>query len=152
MFNDRDLAVIGGGAVLSVFCLLLPVSFAWKISFGVIVLVLSMILALTRLGGDRLPVEEWLRRRVRFYFRPRRWVFHEREMPEMPASVPGKTPLGKPQARAEQPRTGISFEKLPLSAPSAAGMLLMLTGLYFLYALWTGEIAQISMVLGGLLR
>ena len=53
MFNDRDLAVIGSGAVLSIFCLLLPVSFAWKIIIGLGVLVLSMVLALLRLGTHR---------------------------------------------------------------------------------------------------
>ena len=39
MFDDRDLGVLGAGALLSVLCLLLPFSFAGKVALGCVVLV-----------------------------------------------------------------------------------------------------------------
>ena len=80
MFNDRDLAMIGAGAAAAVLCLLLPVSFAGKVAAGLCTLVASMTIALLRLGMDRLPVEEWLKRRFRYLLRPRRWTFQVRRV------------------------------------------------------------------------
>ena len=55
MFNDRDLGILGGGALLAVLCLFLPFSFVGKIVVGFFVLILFMVLALLRLGPDRVP-------------------------------------------------------------------------------------------------
>ena len=66
MFNDRDLGILGGGALLAVLCLFLPFSFAGKMVVGFLVLVAFMALALLRLGPDRVPPEVWLMRRFRY--------------------------------------------------------------------------------------
>lgn len=76
MFRDRDLFLLGAGALLSAFCLLLPLPFVGKLVSGVFTLVGFMLLALLRLGPDRIPPEEWLRRRLRFRLLPRRFVYH----------------------------------------------------------------------------
>ncbi len=76
MFRDRDLFLLGAGALLSALCLLLPLPFAGKLVAGVLTLVGFMVLALLRLGPDRISIEEWLRRRLRFWFSPRRFVYH----------------------------------------------------------------------------
>jgi hypothetical protein len=75
MFRDRDLFLLGVGALLSALCLLLPVAFAGKLVAGVLTLVGFMALALLRLGPDRVPLEEWLLRRLRFWLSPRRFVY-----------------------------------------------------------------------------
>ncbi len=77
MFNDRDLGVLGAGALLSVLCLLLPFSFAGRVALGCGVLVSGMVLAFLRLGPDRIPPEEWLRRRVRFQLQARRYTYQQ---------------------------------------------------------------------------
>jgi len=75
MFNDRDLFILGAGALLAVFCLFLPFSFAGKVVAGMLVLVGGMVIALLRLGSDRVPLEEWLLRRLRFWLGTRHFVF-----------------------------------------------------------------------------
>ena len=74
MFNNRDLYILGGGALLAVLCLFLPLSFAGKVVIGFLVLVSFMVLALLRLGPDRVPPEVWLMRRFRYAMQTRRYV------------------------------------------------------------------------------
>lgn len=76
MFNDRDLAILGVGAALAVMCLLLPFKFSIKVVFGIIILALAMVLALLRLGPDRVPLETWFYRRFRFWLGSHRFVYH----------------------------------------------------------------------------
>src|SRR5258706_12419268 len=66
MFNDRDLGILGAGALLAILCLFLPLSFTGKVVIGFLVLVGFMALALLRLGPDRVPLEVWLTRRFRY--------------------------------------------------------------------------------------
>src|SRR5512143_3516362 len=74
MFNDRDLGILGAGALLAVLCLFLPLSFAGKVVIGFLVLVGFMALALLRLGPDRVPPEVWLMRRFRYSVQTRQYV------------------------------------------------------------------------------
>jgi hypothetical protein len=74
MFNNRDLYILGGGALLAVMCLFLPLSFAGKVVIGFLVLVSFMVLALVRLGPDRVPPEVWMMRRFRYAMQTRRYV------------------------------------------------------------------------------
>ena len=74
MFNDRDLGILGAGALLAVLCLFLPFSFAGKVVIGFLVLVGFMALALLRLGPDRVPPEVWLSRRFRYSMQTRQYV------------------------------------------------------------------------------
>ena len=74
MFNDRDLGILGTGAVLAILCLFLPLSFTGKVVIGFLVLVGFMALALLRLGPDRVPPEVWLMRRFRYSMQTRQYV------------------------------------------------------------------------------
>ena len=74
MFNDRDLGILGAGALLAVLCLFLPLSFTGKVVIGFLVLVAFMALALLRLGPDRVPPEVWLMRRFRYSMQTRQYV------------------------------------------------------------------------------
>ena len=74
MFNNRDLSILGGGALLAVLCLFLPLSFVGKVVVGFLVLVAFMALALLRLGPDRVPPETWLKRRFRYAMQTRQYV------------------------------------------------------------------------------
>jgi hypothetical protein len=74
MFNDRDLGILGAGALLAVLCLFLPFSFVGKVVIGFLVLVGFMALALLRLGPDRVPPEVWLARRFRYSRQTRQYV------------------------------------------------------------------------------
>ena len=101
MFNDRDLAILGVGAALAVMCLLLPFEFFVKVVFGIILLALAMVLALLRLGPDRVPLETWFYRRFRFWLGSHRFVFHRDEYAvksqtgkddRVPTAIPGFWP------------------------------------------------------------
>jgi len=74
MFNNRDLSILGGGSLLAVLCLFLPLSFAGKVVIGFLVLVSFMVLALLRLGPDRVPPEVWMMRRFRYAVQTRKYV------------------------------------------------------------------------------
>lgn len=74
MFNNRDLGILGAGALLAVLCLFLPLSFVGKVVIGFLVLVAFMALALLRLGPDRVPPEVWLQRRFRYAWQTRQYV------------------------------------------------------------------------------
>jgi hypothetical protein len=74
MFNDRDLGILGAGAILAVLCLFLPFSFVGKVVVGFLVLVGFMALALLRLGPDRVPPEVWIARRFRYSMQTRQYV------------------------------------------------------------------------------
>lgn len=74
MFNNRDLSILGAGALLAVLCLFLPLSFVGKVVVGFLVLVAFMALALLRLGPDRVPPETWLKRRFRYAVQTRQYV------------------------------------------------------------------------------
>ena len=75
MFNDRDLGVLGGGAVGAILCLMLPWSFAVKIAIAVVILVIAMALAFARFGADRLTLEQYLKRQLVFRFQPRKYSY-----------------------------------------------------------------------------
>jgi hypothetical protein len=79
MFNNRDLGILGGGALLAVLCLFLPLSFVGKVVIGFLVLVAFMALALLRLGPDRVPPETWLKRRFRYAWQTRQYVNQQTE-------------------------------------------------------------------------
>jgi hypothetical protein len=79
MFNNRDLGILGGGALLAVLCLFLPLSFVGKVVIGFLVLVAFMALALLRLGPDRVPPEIWLKRRFRYAWQTRQYVNQQTE-------------------------------------------------------------------------
>ena len=75
MFNDRDLGVLGGGALGAILCLMLPWSFAAKVTVAVVILVISMALAFARFGADRLTLEQYVKRQLVFRFQPRRYSY-----------------------------------------------------------------------------
>ena len=104
MFNDRDLGILGAGALLAVLCLFLPFSFVGKVVTGFLVLVGFMALALLRLGPDRVPPEVWLMRRFRYSMQTRQYV-NQQTASRRPEGVPaadkvaeGKSPLSVSEA------------------------------------------------------
>jgi hypothetical protein len=158
MFNDRDIAVIGIGAFASVLCLLLPVPFPWKIGIGFIVLAAAMVAALIRLGRDRLTLEEYLFRRIRFRLRPKLWTFRNRDMPAQPG--PWRKSAPPREVRQVQPEPVPAYRPVPVAvawrmdgvrAERLASLLMIVVGAYFLYWLRTGGAAVLGADLSWLL-
>ncbi len=108
MFNDRDLGVLGAGALLAVLCLFLPIAFVGKIVVGFLVLILFMALALLRLGPDRVPLEVWFMRRVRYGVDVRKYV-NQRE-PSSTVAQPSRT-----EGRPSTPAPAVQFQPLELA-------------------------------------
>ena len=88
MFNDRDLGVLGGGALGAILCLMLPWSFAAKVTVAVVLLVISMALAFARFGPDRLTLEQYLKRQLIFRFQPRRYSYFKKGEPNQTSTIP----------------------------------------------------------------
>lgn len=104
MFNDRDLGILGAGALLAVLSLFLPLSFAGKVVVGFLVLVAFMALALLRLGPDRVPLEVWLMRRFRYSMQTRQYVNQqEASRRAQPTSTSAPSVKKSRAPRAERP-------------------------------------------------
>lgn len=96
MFNDRDLGVLGGGALAAILCLMLPWSFAAKVIVAVVLLVISVALAFARFGADRLTLEQYLKRQVIFRVQPRRYSYFRKGEPLKGSSMPASNNRGRP--------------------------------------------------------
>ena len=148
MFNDRDLFIIGAGALLAVFCLMLPFSFVGKVVIGLGVLIGFMVLALLRLGPDRIPLEKWLRRRIRFRLQARRYTYQQpgyeakrpKEKKRQPEAKESIQPMPAP-AFGIQP-VGLALEEIGIYP--LATIFLGVVGIYFLSWLAQGGAAEIS--------
>ena len=62
MFNSREITFLGGGGLLAILCLLLPIGFAGKIVLGGIVLVASVVLVFAKTKNNQTyDVAAWKR-------------------------------------------------------------------------------------------
>ena len=104
MFNDRDLGILGAGALFAVLSLFLPLSFAGKVAVGFVVLVAFMALALLRLGPDRVPPEVWLMRRFRYTMQTRRYV-NQQEASRAQSVQNAPPPPPPPEQKSHIPKT-----------------------------------------------
>jgi hypothetical protein len=96
MFNDRDLGVLGGGALGAILCLMLPWTFAVKVTVAVVLLVVSMALAFARFGVDRLTLEQYLKRQLTFRFQPRRYSYFKKGEPSKSRPMPVQSTASGP--------------------------------------------------------
>ena len=152
MFKDRDLAVIGAGAVLTILCLMLPFSFAGKVFAGVIVLGLAMVGALARFGPDRVNLEVSLIRVWRRRRSPTRFTFQRPgyKSPPVDASQADAKPQVAPQPKHQAPVPApaaafpIRFSLESDRLYSLAGVFLFVVAVYFLAWLAQGGAAAIG--------
>jgi hypothetical protein len=75
--KDRDLAVIGAGAFLTVLCLLFQWPFVIRIVVGLLVLVAAMIVGLGRYGADKEPLEQHIARRLGDLIKPKKYTYQD---------------------------------------------------------------------------
>lgn len=143
MFNDRDLGLLGAGALAAVLCLFLPFSFAGKVVTGFVVLVVFMVGALLRLGPDRVPLETWLTRKARFAWGTRKFV-NQREPSSLqtgPQPVPN-TPTPTSPVPTDFRPVDLAWEDVGIYPLVTA--FLAVVGLYFSFWLAQGGADQIS--------
>ena len=143
MFNDRDLGIIGAGALAAVLCLFMPFSFVGKVVVGFLVLLLFMVAALLRLGPDRVPLEVWLMRKARYAFGMRKYVNQQKP------STLDTNQERQQTSRPAETAAAVSFRPLEL-AWSEVGVYPLLTAflavvaVYFAVWLAHGGAQQIS--------
>ena len=156
MFNDRDLGILGAGALLAILCLFLPLSFSGKVVIGFLVLVSFMALALLRLGPDRVPPEVWLTRRFRYSMQTRQYVnqqtatrkAEEKNRPKQKAQRPKMererpTPSYKPDAAGPTVRP-IDLAWNEVGVYPLLTVLLGVVGIYFAVWLANGGAQELS--------
>ncbi len=120
MFNNRDLGILGGGALLAVLSLFLPFPFLGRVVAGFLVLVGFMILALLRLGPDRVPPEVWWMRRFRFAVQARRYV--NQQAPSQRVEPTRQTP--EPTPKPKDPAPARAPEAIPSTDPAFSQVVL----------------------------
>ena len=118
MFNDRDLSILGAGAVAAILCLMLPWTFAVKVVVAVVILIIAMALAFARMGADRLTLEQYIKRQLVFRYQPRKYSYFQKE----------KTPARSAPAVGLQQAVRPSFGPLTLGFTEK--------GLYWLMTVW----------------
>jgi hypothetical protein len=141
MFNNRDLIILGAGALGSVFMLLMPLSFGGKIVAGFLVLGLFMMLALLRLGPDRVPLEEWLLRRLRFSSSARKFTYQR---------AGWEHPSGYPQTSAEPAPVAalpLQWAVEEIGVYPLMSVCLAVVGVYFIAWLARGGASEIALFL-----
>lgn len=148
MFNDRDLGVLGAGALAAVLCLFLPFSFVGKVVTGFLVLVIFMVAALMRLGPDRVPLEVWLVRKTRFAFGMRKFVNQKEPSTletgrSVPASVSAPMPTPTPGAVIDFRPLDLAWNEVGIYPLLTA--LLAVVGVYFTAWLARGGAEQIGL-------
>lgn len=155
MFNDRDLGILGAGALLAVLCLFLPFSFAGKVVIGFLVLVGFMALALLRLGPDRVPPEVWLTRRFRYAMQTRQYV-NQQTATRKTESVQGSQKQKPERPTFEREYPAPAFNAQPVMRPvdlawNEVGVYPLLTallgvvGVYFAVWLANGGAEELSL-------
>ncbi len=127
MFNDRDLILMGLGALVAIFCLFLPLPFWLKAVLGGAILVGAMVLALLRVGPDRIPLETWLRRRLRYKWLPKFYTYYRRSPKKAAQS-----------SRAES--TAIPVDPTPGTAFRPLDLVWAEVGVYNLIRIWLAMI------------
>ena len=152
MFNDRDLGILGAGALLAVLCLFLPFSFVGKVVVGFLVLIGFMALALLRLGPDRVPLETWLTRRFRYSMQTRRYVNQQTATRKVENVQPApKTKHERPKVEHNIPSDSAPAVIRPIDlAWNEVGVYPLLTallgvvGIYFAVWLANGGVQELS--------
>jgi hypothetical protein len=160
MFNDRDLILMGAGALLAIFCLFLPMPFIVKAFLGGILLVGAMVLALLRLGPDRVPFEVWLQRRWRFGRKPKRYTYHHPKPEPEPQVISNPKPdnLVHEEEPASLPTEEIQASPLVSVRPvelawgeigtyNLIRVWLMVVGIYVVYWIFQGGAEEIAFML-----
>ena len=138
MFNDRDLTIMGVGAIAAVICLLIPsLGLIAKGIIAFVVLMISMALALIRLGPDRVPIEIFLKRRIKFATQVRQHTYHGGRDRAIPSPSP------------RIPRAPSHFRPLSLQLDDSniywvVSIWLALIGIYFVIWLQNGGAEEIS--------
>lgn len=127
MFNDRDLGILGAGALGAILCLMLPWSFGVKVTVAVLLLVIFMALAFLRLSGDRLTLEQYLKRQFIFAFQPRRYSYFSKAAKN---NVSSAKPSAEPARPAIRP---IAFQLNDVGWYWLMTVWLMVIGAYVLY-------------------
>jgi hypothetical protein len=167
MFNDRDLGLLGTGALLAVVCLILPLPLVGNIVLGLSVLVGFILLALLRLGPDRVPLEVWLLRRIRYRRQTRRYTYQQpgdarrrawrlgRPRPDSDSrqGVPKAAPVPPADSATFPPaarRHSVTLALDEVGVYPLVTVLLAVIGIYFLVWLAQGGAAEIAYWMGGL--
>ncbi|MDL1944591.1 hypothetical protein FBQ99_19860 [Chloroflexi bacterium CFX2] len=151
MFNNRDIGILGAGALLAVLCLFLPLSFAGKVVIGFLVLVGFMALALLRLGPDRVPPEIWLTRRFRYAMQTRQYVNQQTATRRTESVYPPKHKSERPTFERNAPAFAAQTVIHPIDlAWNEVGVYPLLTallgvvGVYFAVWLANGGAEELS--------
>lgn len=105
MIHDRDIVILGLGGLLAVAGLFLPLPFTGRIVAGFVTLAFFFVLALLRVGADRVPLETYLYRRLRYRLDSRRYAYYQPSapLPDMPEPAQNPDKVSSPASPKPSP-------------------------------------------------
>jgi len=117
MQDNRQLYILGAGGFFAIVCLLPSWNFIFKMILATLILAGAMALALVRCGQDRIPLEEYLWRQIRY--RSGTWRYSYRGSRDRYAPAP--LPVSRPAPPVSLAPVVIDWEG---------------TNVYFLLTIW----------------
>jgi len=142
---DRNMGVLAVGGLLAAAAVLLNLQ---RLHLGIVlafvVLAATIFLALARFGPDRVPAEEWLRRRWHYRRSVRRYTYAQ-PLPQAPASPP--------RPRQQEPRPApaqalpVTWEVTPSTGYGLVMVVFILAGTAFVVWLSRGGDAELAALL-----
>jgi len=170
MIVGRDAFWLGFGAVFALAALFVPFPFAFRLFIGVLFLAFGMVMALLRVGPDKIPVEQWLIRWVRYMRSQRRYTYQDNpvfntpsQRPEPPKAAPNLNVPYEPQSyptEGTQPvphRDSLSWSPMSFAWDEVGyypviSVLLGVLGAYLVYWLYSFGAAEIASIIARVRR
>ena len=157
MTQDRDMVVLIAGGVIALTALLLPFSLLGRMAVGVVIVFAAMLLAVLRIGPDRVTVEEYLFRRLRFSRSAKQFSFYSRpkRSPEQKKQTAEEDDLEE-YFRPEQPEPSVqpsvsplqmTAENLPGGVYSLVTVFLAVVGVYIIFWVAQGGAEELLWIL-----
>jgi hypothetical protein len=162
MPQDRDMVVLIVGGAVALTGLFLPFPLLGRMAVGVIILFAAMLIAVMRFGPDRVPIEEYLLRRLRFLRSAKRFNFYSQ-----PKTQPGTQTRKRSQDRDDeeewdefyrqpqpelsvQPRVSpvqLTAENLPGGVYSLVTVFLAVVGVYIIFWIAQGGTEELLWII-----
>lgn len=149
MIQDRDLSILVAGGVLALLGLFVPASLMVRMGIGVFILFVAMLIAVMRFGPDRIPLEQWIIRRIRYANSARKYNYYGQSgeyAPQAKVSEEKPGPFGGTAVASPMP-IRMTTEDIPGGFYSVVSIFLAVVGIYVIIWIAQGGAEELIMII-----